>query len=1715
MTGHEMLAVPLGASLAAFGVIALVAHACVSLSNRASSAFKRYTAKQMLIALLVMISSALAAGAKAAGRVVTGLLRWWLMAVVVFTCFSTLYVTYTEYPAVWLGAARFYNSNVGPLVHHTMVIPLQITDVLLQGMLPLWNAVWWFFKTLAAQGLLPILIDEIRTVLQMATTLLSLAEHLSDSLLGFIMGFLCQGVECLHPERGVLDLLSPMGDVREFVALGVKLLRQICSTLAAPLDLLAFPLMDLNLAEGVHHLGNAAVQLLIVVPRTTVVRCALAQTTAAQFNVLMCTPDLAAPFHFLVAGLSALGQALDNWANVAFLIAQTAIEGPSQQTTCDPAESGMLPDLVAADEIFRSSGTGARPVVVGLTDWLYAVTDGVTAVYMGHNDPGQAKMQAWPHAGMDVRLGVAAVTHSSVHDLDVSAFSSGRTVGSMQTTAMLACNCTDDRLLGARILCSILPMAGVPAAAALEDYLVQVLFPDTEAAMLYTCQGLDIYVKSVRWSFTRYASQDATLGATGERTTLPTGDCIARGTCRELDATVWVVPRCGREAQATSIGCIPTAPCFPFCMAARAAGSGRDNLMLASATRWREGLTILGQDCAMATSAPGTVGASMGTRGNVSWTVTAKSGAAAARRVANGVFASTYAKQECQRAPRVMSVVDRANGPQGSRAAAANVRLAGQPFAITGDTTLMEVGVQGLGEGQAMSGSVQVERLSGNEIDAFSLHPLAQTLPSLQRVLVPMSEAERTDSSRVTVPYSYGTTRIAATSSRNYVFYASNPSLDVFAAYFEYCARKNRADGGGDELARMGLLASSSFAPMRIYRVAAYRRCATYSCGADLVRFLTIQGFDEKFDRECRGVFNVSVVGLEYLNEDNIAVMVQSSHVQEFDAQALTFNGTRTRVKTYWLNPASMALSATIWQTAVPSSSYAVLCPSLQRLPRVGSFVMELANAAVFLAKTMVGAVVYTPGMLAVWRAGGACPPVGGAANYHSVLGGCGGELYSLDDFFDSMDDAAAVFWHGLARIGKLVASTADGPLERAVAPLSRLMDGTSQYGEAMIDLWSARASVMTLTRVPIKEQVQALWGELQPAEEGGTRQQGMAYGSSALSGWSRFSYKAVSRLALGITRLALDGTRVGGTLTPSRVFEMIWADLYDLKDDFDAMITQKNRMGCAGLRLIFASSDGASNPWADLVYHQCVAAAELTGGLMMGLGVNTFVLIPMAKCVCKDSRGADVGKYVSETCAPRLPTSLLPTLFTIANEARALQATAGYEDLQCGMVLNHVKAQIGGALDAWFASQHLSLQALGSAVDYATSAFDTKGGKCTDFSGDPHVVVLVPQPVDYFARCASTSMCKGVGGKCWTEWASFQAVLAESSATALKAQTMSVATESAFFPGAETDESLALTGAMAVVEVPSAQGMCLARARTAPPDYALAVAELVGSGGLRVQYWCAPLISSSGVYRSDAEGGGFGPISVPGTVTSAQFGDDTGRWLAALVQLPASDGGKQRVYLVNKTGAFATPPLEDRLGPKQALMRVENMWAVEGGVLVDAVVRRIVATGSAATTIELDTLSETLHLFLVPPLGEPETNTSVSGRWHGAEETNLMQFGGGQYMYTRVKPHGGGHTYLFIPRAGTAAITMHRLTLSLQSGGSKTLWLRIEETEELGVVGADMSLLGASGGVMAAVSQSGEYILSTAREGGNWLRQTRLAETAGAIAGVYGSAAVENQVTI
>jgi hypothetical protein len=350
-------------------------------------------------------------------------------------------------------------------------------------------------------------------------------------------------------------------------------------------------------------------------------------------------------------------------------------------------------------------------------------------------------------------------------------------------------------------------------------------------------------------------------------------------------------------------------------------------------------------------------------------------------------------------------------------------------------------------------------------VDVFSLRAINQQLPSHPKAMVPLAQAELDSTSRLTIPYSYQTNRIAATSSRNYVFYASSPNADVLGPSLEDCANNNDPP----KLSKFGLQFPSSYSVLRVYRVSAYRRCAAYSCGSDLVKFVTFEGFSRTLGRECDEVFNVSISALEYLNEDNIAVTLLSSRVTGWDAETGAFPGAMST--TYWLNPATMRAKRTVWQTDPASSGIPteipMLCPAMQRLPRVGTFAAELANAGVFLVRFVTYAITYTPGLVAVWSAGPRCPAPGSAL-YHSVLANCGETVYSLDDFFDSLDDAGAVFWHSLSLLARLIAPTSKPALAQ---PITDVLDGMSQYGQGAVDVWAGGAGVLMLTRIPIREQ--------------------------------------------------------------------------------------------------------------------------------------------------------------------------------------------------------------------------------------------------------------------------------------------------------------------------------------------------------------------------------------------------------------------------------------------------------------------------------------------------------------------------------------------------------------------------------------------------------------------------------------------------------------------
>lgn len=701
------------------------------LFSRGFSGSKKISAKQVVVGNVSVVSSLFTNMLLLAFRFWVILLSWWLLFFTMFVVLSIVYVTYEEDPYIWIAFMRFYNANVGPWISYVILVPLYITNLFLKSVIPLYNAFVWFFRVLLIEGVFPMLLDRVGVVLQLAQAFLDLMQSITQAIIDYLNTFDCAGTACLVPGHNVLNIISPMGNVRQMVALSVQIARHFCSLAAVPLDLLTYPFMDMNLAAALHHFVNAGAQLFVGIPFATSVRCSIASDPTNTFRVMMCTPDLTPFFTYVAAGVSSLGLLLDNILNIALVILEQAVLGTAP--SCDMLSYGLVSDLMSSEVLFAAR-TG-QTTVVGLTAWNYAVTDGIQIVYKGQNDQA-TKLGTWPYA-VDTSFGVAAVSYAKVNNVDVSVVSDGSTVNSLQTTAMLGCNCTDaaDAQSQLSITCAIAPMDSWVDYYR-SDYLLHVDFPNTQITQGLMCSMIDVHVKSVRWSFYRYSSADIKFGS--DTVSMPTVDCINAGTCRQVDATVWVVPRCGGDTGSAHEICLPTSSdCFPYCMGTRVSGSSNNNILLGSALQWKRGRTLLDIDCNVYASTPASTTASSAVANNIGFqqtSVVQKSASVLGATVPTSLYSShpvsSSSSPECYPTANVISSV-----PSTSyNPSVYNTYATQQPFVLSGDVVFTP---KDIGGGFF---AVKIDRLVGDQQNSFSMEVLNQDFPAEAPLNVPADE---------------------------------------------------------------------------------------------------------------------------------------------------------------------------------------------------------------------------------------------------------------------------------------------------------------------------------------------------------------------------------------------------------------------------------------------------------------------------------------------------------------------------------------------------------------------------------------------------------------------------------------------------------------------------------------------------------------------------------------------------------------------------------------------------------------------------------------------------------------------------------------------------------------------------------------------------------------------------------------------------------------
>ena len=895
----------------------------------------------------------------------SGLLQWFIYYIPILLIFSFFVWVMSLFSTTQSGLMRdllfTWNNGGSAILRGSLIVPLQLVNMVFQAMVPFWNALVYFWKGMLHAVLIPVLQQNIDLVLKGVTAFSGIVEATSYSVVSFAGGMgACTDTACLSMGSRVFDVLTPMVHVRVLVSYALMFSRNTCSVLTPLFDVMAYPLLDTNFAQMLHAGLNAPLYAVVHLPLVTYARCSQAvNDTDARMRSIACTPDVAPVFNLAAASARYGGVMVDNWLDVAWVTILTAFgKAPA---TC--RVSAVSLNFIAQQELF--GGNETRMVGLGVSS--YALTDGNSVQYTFFRgvDDEVFSRDHWPFQIVPA-LGIAAIEYDAADAVDDS--------GS-RTMSMLGCVCQDieddsvSQGTRMQIHCSVARYQSEDADEALDTsgLHVPVSFALPSTAEYLKCSHAKIVVDSVRWPLSRL-SVPGTLGSGGRNWYNPLEELASSdGTDGpvEVDAAIWVIPACASEGEWDTV-CERTfkkAACYPYCMAVRAKGTSSRGMVLYNADDWAQHVQLQNRDCGI--SQLQSTGFSSNTQYSTSTDIPKNYRAIITDLsdvlgkqiiVSESDTSVTYdpVTMMCVSSDTISSRMNRSSVASIATRYEA-ILMNDQPFAVAGGVALIAVNNA---DGTV---GVRVQRLYGDEgTDMFTMVTTHANLPAIKpcKTLSTCNTLPRDD--LVSIPYSWFAAPARhnpAVETRWGVFYAVNPSLDMFSEFVKYC--QERTDYN------LQLQALSSYGGIRIWRVDAFALTTPDSKTGSTGRSIEVPevfGKNTSSTSVCGSAFNVLVTSMEYLNADNIAIQVMHAAPAYINTETMSPLGNdpgNVTYRTYFLHPVTMQLKEFhAWQpdSAVSqlSSGASVMCPEMRMMPQFGSMTGEMVASAALATRMMV-----------------------------------------------------------------------------------------------------------------------------------------------------------------------------------------------------------------------------------------------------------------------------------------------------------------------------------------------------------------------------------------------------------------------------------------------------------------------------------------------------------------------------------------------------------------------------------------------------------------------------------------------------------------------------------------------------------------------------------------------------------------------------------------
>ena len=1320
---------------------------------------------------------------QAGSTFLAGLLSSWVFILSVTVLVFVMATMQHESAELITTYVRTYNSDVSFSIRSQFLLAMQYGQRFLHPVLVLWNALFYTVKLFSTEVLLPILTESPEMVQKVIGSIAMFARSVSYSVVTFV-GRLAstdcsierlmnvqqvadKTLPCFVPGRRSLDLITPLGDFRLVAMYVLLVIKNACTALGPVVDVVIYPLLDLNFAKAVHSFVNALIYWFLNMPIMTVKRCSAAVDAQTNFEgrryvgFLMCTPDMTPGFNYMIAGSRRLGQLVDNWVNVVWLVLLAALNLPAPQCAQTP--------LVFKAEMDSTLFGGNETRVVGLTSGCYALTDGNSVQYtffLGQINHVFAGF-AW-RGQIAPRYGIAAVTYDAGDD-------SIEPNSGQQTMSMMGCQCLDvedplgydfrDGRPGSRMVleCTVLRYdpSGVGLDGEIQDiaspHFVPVAFSVPQSAYYMRCDTTKIVVDSARFPLSRHGlyeeggKSNMDDDADGEYTRADGVDGPD-----EVDAVIWVIPACEVESVSPScVSALSASGCYPYCLAARKRAGRNNGLTLYSARDWANNIQLLDYDCAGRVEAdtPNSVvefstDSSAPTKYGYTGTVYNN------LDFMGGKFVFTQSwdpgSQACTFNPAASSRIRRGSVVTNATDIEKMNKMTGvtQPFAVAGETALTMFRVVNEDEDSLEPDKwfIRVQRLYGQQgTGMFGLVDVNSQLPARKPCLTQATcgtDGDTITSTAMTqavVPYyvyADPATHNPAVMTKWGVIYAANPSYMMYSEFFQWC------ELGYSE--RIQVQLDSSHGPTRLWRVNAFQYDdpagprATSTGGVVEVP----DGFQREPDAsQCGKMFNVRVTSMEYLNDMNIAVTVLRSTPRNFNPTINNFetgvmqgaDGQATLVyQIYFLNPETMRLRLEdMWEEEVAAAAQGILCPSQRRMPDFGSMTAEVLAAGLhavrmFMELILTGPAVFSPGAYADIQTSNMDFNWG-----HSFLLNKGMGWLNFDQVFESLRRSHQHFWNSFTKIGALFDN----------APyVSQFMNGLAMYNQDYTPLVQGNMRKFLGVGDRMAGMVDSKVNSMVETVAG--KNPIVFTGLAASSGMLNMAQYALGMVRILIVQVLLPAIAMLGGGSVDEVVHGLWLVVYESSENYKTLILASELRSCVGLQLMM----GYTNPFARLAGDVC------RSGVMFKLGgLNTamafFVDLPVLGCLCKDSEGLDYQKHAMDTCYEAAPRHFKGVVRGIIDGSESI-------DDMCTKGGARVQTMVRNSMDPFLAASHKASAVLADVVDYTRYMWDPTAGSCRDYAGDASVTAIIPDPVEFWRICGLTKTCRN---KCLGSFQAFE----------------------------------------------------------------------------------------------------------------------------------------------------------------------------------------------------------------------------------------------------------------------------------------------------------------------------------------------------------------------